>query len=79
MGRQVGEGDVQVDQDEDNRNTGQLDLDMVNRAVGGGTFVYPAFFGRDVPVEFWVYKISDQPRAIPEKWTHFCPEPSPDY
>lgn len=79
VGRQVGEGDVEVDEDEDNRNTGVLDLDMVNRAVGGGTFVYPAFFGRDVPVEFWVYKTSDQPRAVPEKWAHFCPEPSPDY
>lgn len=22
-------------------------------------FVYPAFFGRDVPVEVWVYKISE--------------------
>ncbi|KAK1830419.1 hypothetical protein QBC39DRAFT_353956 [Podospora conica] len=79
MGRQVGEGDVEIDEDEENRNMGQLDLDLANRAAGRGTFVYPAFFGRNIPVEFWVYKISDQPRDVPEKWTHFCPEPSPEY
>lgn len=74
MGRQVGEGDVEID--EDNRNTGCIDFDLETRAVGMGTMVYASFFGRHKPLEFWVYKVSDHPLRLPEVWSNFCPRES---
>jgi hypothetical protein len=45
---------------------------MKTRAAGVGKMLYTSFFGRDELIDFWVYKVDDEPRRLPEKWSHFC-------
>ncbi|KAK3990916.1 hypothetical protein QBC44DRAFT_288015 [Cladorrhinum sp. PSN332] len=69
MGRQVGEGNVEIDPD--NRNLGHIDFDMIMRTGGRGELLYPSF--QRLPFEFLIYKISDEPRKQAEAWSTFCP------
>jgi hypothetical protein len=53
-----------------NKNTGHISLDMQSRVVGQGSIRYVNFFPG--PLDIWIYKLSDEPRRLPDRWPHFC-------
>ncbi|KAK4229264.1 hypothetical protein QBC38DRAFT_359984 [Podospora fimiseda] len=69
VGRQLGEGNVEIDRDY--RNLGHLDFDMIMRTGGRGELHYPSF--QRLPFEYLIYKVSDEPKKQPEPWSTFCP------
>ncbi|KAK4445105.1 hypothetical protein QBC34DRAFT_429394 [Podospora aff. communis PSN243] len=68
MGRQIGEESVEIDPD--NKNMGYISLDMQSRVVGQGKIRYVSFFAG--PLDIWIYKLSDEPRRMPDRWSNFC-------
>ncbi|KAK3950640.1 hypothetical protein QBC32DRAFT_375933 [Pseudoneurospora amorphoporcata] len=74
IGRRADEFNVELDMDPSNRNRGWVDIDMNNKVFGKGWLKYVKFFGKDNPVAFSMYKVTDQPKKMPEQWSNFRPK-----